>query len=157
MGGTFSSRSKETFATVSGTTSATRSGLGPPSSARTRPTACATTGTSGMLSAARPGTTAPGGQGLRRVRHDHVLIAAHRDPRGSDVGVIDLDGDIRRRRGEQVAEAHSTNVTLLISRSVVLPSSTRSTADSRSSRMPCSFAARLTSEIGRFSRMISRM
>ena len=61
LGGTFSSRNSDTFATVSGTTSATRVGLMPPSSAIARPTACATNGTSAMFNAARPGSTAPGG------------------------------------------------------------------------------------------------
>ena len=40
--------------------------------------------------------------------------------------------------GERQERAHSTNVTLLISRSVVVPCSTRSTADSRRNSMPSS-------------------
>ena len=41
------------------------------------------------------------------------------------------------------------NVTLLISFSVVMPSRTLSTADSRRNVMPSSFASRLISEVGR--------
>jgi hypothetical protein len=49
------------------------------------------------------------------------------------------------------------NVTLLISRSVVMPGAPSSTADSRRNVMPSSRAARLISEVGRLSRIISRI
>jgi hypothetical protein len=45
----------------------------------------------------------------------------------------------------------------LISRSVVTPVMTRSTAGSRKNRMPSSRAAFLISEVGRFSRISPRM
>ena len=48
-------------------------------------------------------------------------------------------------------------MTLLISRSDVVPLMTRSTADSRRNRIPSSRAAFLISEVGRFSRISSRM
>ena len=51
----------------------------------------------------------------------------------------------------------SMNVTLLISFSVVMPSLTLSSADSRRKRMPSSRAARRISEVGFLSRIISRM
>src|SRR6202040_755072 len=70
----------------------------------------------------------------------------------------DLHGDGGRGALVQRAEdAHSTNVTLLISRSVVTPFITCSTADSRRKRIPSSRAAFLISDVGRFSRIISRM
>ena len=50
-------------------------------------------------------------------------------------------GALRRER----KDTHSTKVTLLISRSVVVPSNTRSTADSRRKRIPSSRAAFLIS------------
>ena len=52
---------------------------------------------------------------------------------------------------------HSTNVTLLISRSVVMPLRTCSTADSRRNRIPSSRAAFLISDVGRRLRISSRM
>jgi hypothetical protein len=52
---------------------------------------------------------------------------------------------------------HSTNVTLLISRSVVTPVMSASTADWRRNRIPSSRAAFLISEVGRLSRISSRM
>ena len=63
----------------------------------------------------------------------------------------------RRRLAERSEQTHSTNVTLLISRNVVVPLMTRSTADSRRNRIPSSRAAFLISDVGRFSRIISRM
>jgi len=51
----------------------------------------------------------------------------------------------------------SINVTLLISFKVVKPIRTRSRADSRRNRMPSSRAARRISELGRLSRIISRI
>jgi len=51
----------------------------------------------------------------------------------------------------------SMKVTLLISFSVVNPSLTLSNADSRRKRMPSSRAARLISDVGFLSRIISRM
>ncbi len=69
--------------------------------------------------------------------------------------------DGRRRRPPACERCHvysySTNVTLLISRKVVRPVTTRSTAHSRRNRMPSSRATRLISEFGRRSRIISRM
>ncbi len=94
---------------------------------------------------------------LDGVRDDARRRAAPREPRGRHVRRVDLNRHIRRRRLEQRALAHSTNVTLLISRRVVVPCSTRSTADSRSMRIPCSLAARFSSEMGRLSRINSRM
>src|SRR5207244_9629148 len=61
------------------------------------------------------------------------------------------------RRFETGQRAHSTNVTLLISRNVVTPSSTRPTAHSRRNVMPSSRAARLISDVGRRSRIMSRI
>src|SRR5438874_2627347 len=52
---------------------------------------------------------------------------------------------------------HSTNVTLLISRKVVVPSDTLLSADSRRKIIPSSFAAFLISDAGRRSRIIVRM
>jgi len=49
------------------------------------------------------------------------------------------------------------NVTLLISFRVVMPAFTLASADSRRKRMPSSRAARRISDVGRFSRIISRM
>ncbi len=155
--GTFSSLSSETFATVSGTTSDTREGALPPSCASVLAITCDSAGTSDMFSAEQAGRDQAVGDRLAGMGGDHRLAATPRQPRRGHMRVIDLNGDVGRRCLEQIAEAHSTNVTLLISFSVVSPSITRSTADSRSSRMPCSFAARFTSEIGRLSRMISRM
>ena len=76
------------------------------------------------------------GQRLDRVRGQSetaaaLLDAGHGDPPGCDV-----HGDVRRRRLEERGQVHSTKVTLLISRSVVSPSITRSTADSRRKRIP---------------------
>ena len=51
----------------------------------------------------------------------------------------------------------SMNVTLLISFSVVMPSRTLSSADSRRKRMPSSRAARRISDVGFLARIISRM
>ena len=51
----------------------------------------------------------------------------------------------------------SMNVTLLISRRVVIPERIFSTAESRRNVMPSSRAARLISEVDRLSRIISRM
>src|SRR5207244_3671165 len=60
---------------------------------------------------------------------------------------------------EEVLEEtlHCTKVTLLISRSVVLPANTFSSAESRRKVMPSSRAACLTSAAGRRSRIICRM
>ena len=63
----------------------------------------------------------------------------------------------RSRLAQWGQDIHSTNVTLLISRSVVVPCITRSTADSRRNRIPSSRAAFLISAVDRFSRIISRM
>ena len=51
-----------------------------------------------------------------------------------DAALADLEHHARRRRAEQGGRLHSTNVTLLISRSVVTPCITRSTAHSRRNR-----------------------
>jgi hypothetical protein len=51
----------------------------------------------------------------------------------------------------------SMNVTLLISFSVVMPSRTLSSADSRRKRIPSSRAARRISDVGFLARIISRM
>ena len=72
----------------------------------------------------------------------------------------DLDGDAGggARRAERGQDAHSTNVTLLISRSVVDAVHARARPPTRAgSACPSSRAAFLISEVGRFSRIISRM
>ena len=52
---------------------------------------------------------------------------------------------------------HSMNVTLLISRNVVVPCRSFSTADSRRNVIPSSRAARLISDVGRLFKINSRM
>src|SRR5262249_60499621 len=91
-------------------------------------------------------------------RHDGAAVLL--DGRhGRDVASRDFDRGARRGARQQTRTAvldgliaHSTNVTLLISRSVVTPASTRSTADSRRKRMPSSRAAFLISDVGRRAR-----
>ena len=97
-------------------------------------------------------------QRLGRVGGDDGRAPTTFERCGGHVPGRQLDGRTGTGRvAKQRQEAHSTNVTLLISLSVVVPSRTRSTADSRRNRMPSSRAAFLISEVGRFSRIISRM
>ena len=98
------------------------------------------------------------GDRFDRMRGDHRLAAAPLEARSRHASSGDVHGHWRRRTlAERRERAHSTNVTLLISRSVVTPAMTCSTADSRRNRMPSSRAAFLISDVGRFSRIISRM
>src|SRR5688572_24125671 len=83
---------------------------------------------------------------------DAGVLLAGGEPRVKDTVGIE-DGDIGR-----IGSGHySTNVTLLISRKVVLPSITFCSADSRRKTIPSSPAAFLISEAGRRSMIIVRM
>jgi len=85
-------------------------------------------------------------------------VAGHLAPARRDVTprpVLSLPRD-SRRDGRRYRIA-SMNVTLLISFSVVMPSRTLSSADSRRNRMPSSRAARRISDVGFLPRIISRM
>src|ERR1019366_4900875 len=88
-------------------------------------------------------------------------IRARPDARRRDAGFGDLERHRRRRFLQQefelVEHYPSINVTLLISRKVVIPSRIFSTAESRRKVMPSSLAARLISDVGRRFRIISRM
>ena len=61
FGGTWSSLSSDTLATVSGTISETRDGRLPPSCDSARAMLCDSAGTSATFNAASPGTTSPAG------------------------------------------------------------------------------------------------
>ena len=136
--GTFSNRSRDTLATLSGMASATRFGRAPIRS-NTRRSAAATAFGSAMLVAFSDGMTAPGGQRLDGVRGDRQPGVAGGDGRGRHPMPRDFDRNGGRRRATGMI--YSTKVTLLISRSVVVPCSTFSTADSRRNRMPSSCAS----------------
>src|SRR5204862_2771887 len=87
-----------------------------------------------------------GRQRLGGVRRDRRLPAAEFEGGCRHAACRELDGDVRAGGfAERSKQAHSTNVTLLISRRVVIPSMTRSTAHSRRKRMPSSRAAFLIS------------
>ncbi len=125
-----------TRAIESGTTRQTRPRGRPPAAAQARSTAAATTATSAMLGAGQRAGDRAVGQRLDGVRRQDRPAEPAFDPGDGDPARRDVDGDGRRRLLEERRERHSTNVTLLISRSVVRPSITRSTADSRRKRMP---------------------
>src|SRR6516165_8968340 len=96
-------------------------------------------------------------QRLDGVRCDNRPPAPPLDRSGRYAAGGDLDGNARCNRiGHRKKTAHSTKVTLLISRRVVTPAMTCSTADSRRNRIPSSRAAFLISDVGRFARIISR-
>ena len=133
--GTLSNRTMLTRAIESGTTRQTRPPW-PPAAAQARSTAAATTATSAMFGAASAPVTAPSGSGSTACAASDRPGGPALDPRDRDPARRDVDGDGRRRLLEERRERHSTNVTLLISRSVVRPSMTRSTADSRRKRIP---------------------
>ena len=90
------------------------------------------------------------------MRGDHGVAAAPDSVADDDVA-IDFDRHVGRRRLRRSRRRSFDEGHLVDFAQGGLAGSTRSTADSRSSRMPCSRAARLISEIGRFSRIISRM
>ena len=131
----------------------------PPRRSKTRPSAPMTAARSWMFGAVSDGTSAPSRQRLGGVRGDDRLAADRNSIAAADSRLAaNSTATGRRRRGaKRRQDAHSTKVTLLISRSVVVPSITRSTADSRRNRIPSSRAAFLISEVGLFSRIISRM
>ena len=88
-------------------------------------------------------------QRLSRVSLDNEAAAALADDGRGHVIDRNLDRRVRRWACEPGGkQTHSTNVTLLISRSVVRPCMTFSTADSRRKRMPSSCASFFTSEVG---------
>ena len=100
--------------------------------------------------------------GSRRQRRDrmglhHRTATVLAQPDGRHPMRGDLDRRVQAGHVEKTTLGHSTNVTLLISLSVVSPVSTRSTAHSRRNRMPSSRAAFLISDVGRRARIISRM
>src|ERR1019366_5253192 len=96
-----------------------------------------------------------------RFQREEIQLGARADAGGGDAGFGDLERHGGRRflqqRFKLVEHYASINVTLLISRKVVIPRRIFSTADSRRKVMPSSLAARLISEVGRRFKIISRM
>ena len=116
--------SSDTFATVSGTTSATRAAARRRVAPSTRATTCDDRRDVGHVEAGERRHDGARRQRLDGVRRRRRACRRATSTRAAATWVaIDFDGDVwRRGRREQVEQAHSTNVTLLISRSVVSPS-----------------------------------
>ena len=89
-----------------------------------------------MFSAGQRAADRAIGQRLDGMRRQDRPARPALDARHGHPARCDVDGDGRRRLLEERGQRHSTKVTLLISRSVVSPSMTRSTADSRRNRIP---------------------